>query len=172
MSFYILVRIKYFWELGLILSILVDFIVFCINFKYYRIWENLSFYSGFLCYRKDSESYIRRFQQERLPSWPVNGGWVLAGLGYRIGICMFYTPFLLSAVVRMSGGSKTVCINYWYEWTMKTYLILFLAIVFETVATSFWNRANSLPNSFHPYWPFWGTRRLSIAWVSYWRASR
>ena len=66
------------------------FSIFILTLSSIEYGRTYRFYSGFLCYRKDSESYIRWFQQEWLPSWPINGDRVFACLDYRIRICMFF----------------------------------------------------------------------------------
>lgn len=45
-------------------SVLVDFSIFILTLSSIEYGRTYRFYSGFLCYRKDSESYIRWFQQE------------------------------------------------------------------------------------------------------------
>lgn len=58
------IEMDFFENQGYMFSVLVDFSIFILTLSSIEYGRTYRFYSGFLCYRKDSESYIRWFQQE------------------------------------------------------------------------------------------------------------
>ena len=84
------------------------FSIFILTLNIVEYGRTYRFYSGFLCYRKDSESYFRWFQQEWLPSWPVNGGRGLPVLTAGYGLACFWCPFPLIGGFPLVCGNRTV----------------------------------------------------------------
>lgn len=139
------IKMEYFLRIRAICFLFsLIFSIFILTLSSIEYGRTYRFYSGFLCYRKDSESYIRWFQQEWLPSWPINGDRVFACLDCRIRICMFFMFLsfyrrLSDCLVRAEGTpwdkgglSFSVTLSGWQSRRQRDMLLSLLRIIKKT----------------------------------------